>query len=106
MAPAFHYMPTQNCMYIKQNLEDTENNLGWLQDDYNNAVLGLDRLLEKSMRKHSSSTSWRGNGFTLFRPEALFHPGTVDLSPGWFMQRQQVCSSLHFPTEFKNDIIM
>ena len=90
----------------KKNLEDTENNSSWFQDDYNNAVLGLDKLLEKSMRKHSSSTSWRGKGFTLSRPEALFHPGTVDLSPGWFMQRQQVYGSLDCLTELNNDNII
>jgi hypothetical protein len=50
-------------------------------------VLGLDKLLAESLKKESS---WRNVGFKVFRPDAIFHPGTADFSPGWFMQRHEV----------------
>ena len=46
--------------------------------------------MAKSLKKYSASNSWRGSGFQTHSSDGLFHPGTADLSPGWFMQRHQV----------------
>jgi hypothetical protein len=39
---------------------------------------------------NGSKESWRTQGFRSEKPEAQFHPGAVNLSPGWFMQAQDV----------------
>ena len=37
-----------------------------------------------------SKTSWRWKSFVAPTSCPVFHPGIVDLSPGWFMNRREV----------------
>jgi hypothetical protein len=41
-------------------------------------------------KQQSSKTSWRWKSFVTPASCAVFHPGIVDLSPGWFMSRHEV----------------
>lgn len=84
---------------------------GLLRKKYNESLSvgnkrGLDDRSESSDesstkdRKNNlgSKSSWRCQSF--FMPDKCprFHPGTVDLSPGWFMNRHEVLNSICIPS--------
>jgi len=44
--------------------------------------------------KTSRQRCWRQKFFVPPNDCSQFHPGTVDLSPGWFMNRREVCTTI------------
>jgi len=45
-------------------------------------------------KQQYSKTSWRWQSFAAPESCAVFHPGIVDLSPGWFMNRREVSTPI------------
>jgi len=64
------------------------------EEDDDNDQEGGSRPERNVKRQRCSKTSWRWKSFSDPASCKAFHPGIVDLSPGWFMSRREVYPKL------------